>query len=121
MKRVNLLSVADSDASRAMGLMFVKHMSDDSGMLFKYDSPRVLSFWMQNTYLPLDIAFLDQKGLVVKTESMAPFSTRSVTSGRPCVMALEVPMGTLKRVGGEVGKVALIDLDAMTVSFGDDQ
>lgn len=119
MKRINLLSVATDDVSRSQGLMFVRHMAEDSGMLFKFDSPRVLSFWMQNTYLPLDIAFLDDKGTVVKTESMAPFSTRPVTSGRPCVMALEVPMGTLKKVGGEVGRVADIDLDGMTVAFGD--
>jgi uncharacterized membrane protein (UPF0127 family) len=119
MDKINLLSVADDNASREQGLMFVRSMAEDSGMLFKFDSPRILSFWMQNTYLPLDIAFLDDKGTIIKTESMAPFSTRPVTSGRPCAMALEVPMGTLKRVGGSVGKVAKIDLEGMTVVFGE--
>ena len=119
MERIKLLSIADNNASREQGLMFVRHMAEDSGMLFKFDHPRIMSFWMQNTYLPLDIAFIDEKGLVVKTETMAPFSTRSVSSGRPCVMALEVPLGSLKKVGGVVGRQAIIDFDDMSVVFKD--
>jgi uncharacterized membrane protein (UPF0127 family) len=113
------MSVADDDGSRALGLMFVNHMAEDAGMLFKWSSPRVLSFWMKDTYLPLDIAFIDQDGIVVKTERMIPLSSRSVSSGRPCVMALEVPEGSLAKAGGDVGRKATIDLEAMTVSFGD--
>jgi uncharacterized membrane protein (UPF0127 family) len=117
MGSVKLISVADTPAARDEGLMFVRSFPDDAGMLFKWQSPRVLSFWMKNTYVPLDIAFIDHDGIVVKTERMIPFSTRSVSSGRPCVMALEVLDGTLAKIGAEAGKKAEIDLENMMVGF----
>lgn len=116
---VKLLAVADNAIDQAHGLKYVKAMEPMTGMLFKFQSPKVLSFWMQDTYLSLDIAFIDHQGLIVKTERMIPMSTRSVTSGRPCVMALEVPAGTLEKLGAKVGKKVKIDLENKTVSIDD--
>lgn len=112
-----LLSIASSPHEHEMGLMYVRSIPEDSGMLFKFQSPRVLSFWMHNTYIPLEIMFADSEGVIVKTERMVPMSTRTVSSGRPCVMALEVPGGTLDRVGDVIGKKMTVNHDAGAVSI----
>lgn len=118
-KTINLISVADNAIDQAHGLKHIYQLPEMTGMLFKFQTPKVLSFWMQDTYLPLDIAFIDHQNLVVKTERMVPLSLRSVTSGRPCVMALEVPAGTLEKAGGCVGKKIAIDFENNQVSFDD--
>ena len=114
---IKLMAVADNELDRAHGLKFVRHLPSDQGMLFKFQSPQIMSFWMCETYLPLDIAFIDKNGIVVKADRMVPLSTRSVSSGRPCTMALEVNAGMLEDFGGKVGAKAIIDLDGKTVSF----
>jgi uncharacterized membrane protein (UPF0127 family) len=117
--KIKLISIAEHAYEQSQGLKYVRQLPEMSGMLFKYQSPRHLSFWMQDTYLPLDIAFIDENGKIVKTERMIPMSTRSVTSGTPCVMALEVPAGTLSKVGGIVGKKVNIDFGEKSVQFHD--
>jgi hypothetical protein len=104
MAKIKLFSIAESPHEQEQGLQFVRSLPEDSGMLFRYNTPRVLNFWMINTYLPLDIAFIDNKGTIVKTETMIPLSTRTVSSGSPCVMALEVAAGGLEKAGAGVGK-----------------
>jgi uncharacterized protein len=116
-KQINLISVAETQSDQEQGLQFVRHLADDSGMLFKYKHPRVLSFWMKNTYIPLDIAFLDDHGVIVKTERMIPLSLRSVSSERPCTMAIELAAGTLDRVKASVGSKVSIDLAKKSVTF----
>ncbi len=116
-KQIKLISIAETPFQQEQGLQFVKHLSDDSGMLFKFKHPRVLSFWMKNTYIPLDIAFLDDDGSIIKTERMIPLSLRSVTSGRPCTMAIELPAGTLEREKASVGTKVSIDLKSKLVTF----
>lgn len=116
---ISLLKVATTPGDLEQGLQFVKELPEMSGMLFDFGAPRVLNFWMKNTYVPLDIAFIDDEDVVVKTERMIPLSTRTVSSGRPCVMALEVPAGTLSRVGCEVGKRLVVDRESRTARFDD--
>jgi uncharacterized protein len=77
----------------ATGLMERKHLPKNAGMLFDFGSDQELSFWMKNTYLPLQIAFINSKGVVKHIASMAPLSTRSVRSPFNCRYALEVNDG----------------------------
>lgn len=116
---INLLSIAESEPEQARGLQFVHHLEENTGMLFKFQSPKILSFWMANTYLPLDIAFIDHENIIVKTERMIPLSLRSVSSGRPCIMALEVPAGTFDRGGGHIGKKIALDIENKRITIGD--
>lgn len=88
-------------------------------MLFDFDHPKVLSFWMKNTYIPLDIAFIKEDGTVAKTAKMVPLSMKSVSSEEPCVMALEVAAGTLDRLGVETGSKVKIDWEKKVLSFDD--
>ena len=117
MKTISLLSIAETPTEQEWGLQFVKNMDPLTGMLFKFQSPRVLSFWGKNTYLCLDIAFIDHENTIVKTERMIPLSLRSVTSGRPCCMALEVPAGTLDN--NVIGKKIVVDWDKKQVIIND--
>jgi len=120
MAEIKLISIADDQLTQEQGLMYVKRLPADSGMLFSWKNPRVLSFWMKDTYLPLDIAFIDRDNKIVKIQGMVPLSLRSVTSGSPCVMALEVPMGTFKRLGIETGQTIQVDRDANKVIVSKD-
>jgi hypothetical protein len=117
-KQISLISIAENEIDQAHGLKYVKQMNPDSGMLFKFQSPRILNFWMQDTWLPLDIAFIDHENMIVKTERMIPLSLRTVSSGRPCCMALETPAGTLDNVQIQGKKIA-VDWDKKQLTIDD--
>ena len=77
-------------------------------MLFVFSDMAIRSFWMSNTYIALDIAFLDAEFKVVDIQAMEPQSTRSHNSRAPAMFALEVPQGWFAEHGIEVGSVARI-------------
>jgi uncharacterized membrane protein (UPF0127 family) len=89
MKKLKI-ELADTPSKRELGLMGRKKLAQNNGMLFKFPESNVLSFWMKNTYIPLDIAFLDDNGRIVQIESMNPLSTRTTSAKQPCRYALEV-------------------------------
>ncbi|WP_323766847.1 DUF192 domain-containing protein [Marinovum sp.] len=94
------VSVADSFASRGRGLMFVKDMADSAGMLFIYGVTRPVSFWMKNTYIPLDMIFIDRRGVVKKVHANAvPHDTTSISSDVPIRSVLEINGGLAEKLG----------------------
>lgn len=103
--------IADTPGKRTVGLMGRKDLPDDAGMLFVFPRPDRLSFWMANTYIPLQIAFLDKSGKVLQIERMAPLSTRSIVSRHECKYALEVNDGWFDRHGISVGAQAALPAD----------
>lgn len=106
------IEIADTAIKRECGLMNRKHLSKNQGMLFRFNSPTFASFWMKNTYIPLDIAFLDDRGKILQIEPMAPLSTRPIYSNHQCRYAIEVNHGWFKENGITVG--SKIDGDGMT-------
>ncbi|MCX6822096.1 MAG: DUF192 domain-containing protein [Candidatus Aenigmarchaeota archaeon] len=82
--------VADDQESRSQGLMFRRHLGKNSGMLFSFDGEDYRSFWMKNTHIPLDIAFISKSGTIVDIRQMYPLSSRSVVSSKPVKYALEM-------------------------------
>jgi uncharacterized membrane protein (UPF0127 family) len=92
--------IAADDASRARGLMFVRELAPDRGMLFVFEFPQEAAFWMKDTYLALDLVFIDAAGVVVNIAPDArPFSLMPIESDRPVIAVLEVPAGTARRIG----------------------
>jgi len=91
--------VADTDATRAVGLMHRFSLAPDQGMLFVHDAPRPLSFWMRNTFIPLSIAFIDAKGRIINVEDMAPHDERLTWSAGPALYALEMKRGWFAQRG----------------------
>ena len=111
------VEIADNPRKRSYGLMDRKSLVHNGGMLFKFPDEEKLHFWMANTYIPLDIAFLDVDGKILQIESMTPLSTRAVVSHKPCRYALEVNRGWFQnngiRVGNYIGGVGISDLNKM--------
>jgi len=92
--------VADTAARRAQGLMFVRSLDADRGMLFLFDEPRYASFWMQNTHVSLDLLFVAADGRILNiVERATPLSTDPLLSRGPAAMVLEVLGGTSERLG----------------------
>lgn len=94
------VEIADTDSSRARGLMERTELPSDSGMLFLFEEERPQSFWMANTPLALDIIFADaDQRIVSMTKYTTPYSQEQVTSGVPAQYVLEVPAGYADRIG----------------------
>jgi uncharacterized protein len=95
--------VADTPDTRAQGLMYRDSLGDDAGMLFVYPAPERASYWMENTRIPLSIAFVSEGGSIVRIRDMKPLDRTSVPSGQPVLYALEMNQGWFARKGVEVG------------------
>lgn len=96
--------VADTPAARARGLMYVTRLEADHGMLFDFESPRIVNMWMKNTPLSLDMLFIDSGGRIARIEAQTkPFSTRLVASGSEVRAVLELNAGTAERLGIAAG------------------
>jgi len=102
MIKVNL-ELADTQLRRAQGLMGRKELGENSGMIFMFPLRSRQSFWMQNTHLPLDIAFLDDDGSIFQIEQMYPLSTRFTSSNKPCKYAIEMNEGWFAKHNIEPG------------------
>ena len=85
--------------------MFRKKLSKNSGMLFVYRGKQYLSFYMKNTLIPLDIAFLDESFRIINIEEMFPLDETSVISKREAQFALEVNRSFFKRVNLKEGDI----------------
>jgi uncharacterized membrane protein (UPF0127 family) len=92
--------VADNDRSRQQGLMFIKELPADWGMLFLFRQPQLASFWMKNTYVSLDIVFIAPDGLVTNiAHDTEPLSQAPIQSVAPVAGVLELAAGTAARIG----------------------
>jgi hypothetical protein len=102
------VEIADNDADRARGLMFRKELPEGKGMLFDFQHDQDVGFWMQNTYVSLDMLFIRGDGRILSiAENTEPLSTRIISSGGPVRGVLEVVAGTVRKLGIAVGdKVA---------------
>lgn len=97
------VEIADTPALRERGLMQRDSLPDDAGMLFVYADEQVRSFWMRNTKIPLDIAFIDRNGSIVSIEQMQPQTDANTVSSSPAMYALEMNQGWFEANGVGVG------------------
>jgi uncharacterized membrane protein (UPF0127 family) len=94
------VEIADTDAQRAKGLMFRKELPEGEGMLFDFHREQDVSFWMENTYISLDMIFIRGDGRILRiAENTVPLSTRIIPSGGPVRAVLEVIGGTARKFG----------------------
>ena len=101
--------VASSHEERLMGLMFREELSADEGMLFVYEYPHNVSFWMKNVLIPLDIIFLNESGAVINVEEadveidVPAEELKSYFSDGPVLWVVEINQGLCKLYGIGVG------------------
>jgi len=100
------VEVADTPAAQARGLMFRTELGPDEGMVFPYDPPRVMSFWMRNTVLPLDLIFVGPDHKVINVAANAtPYSEDQILSDAPGIAVLELIGGRAAELGIGPGAV----------------
>ena len=102
------IRIADTEPRRELGLMYVTHLPSDEGMLFPEDHPQVMSMWMKNTYIPLDMLFIDTHGRIVcLLENAKPESLDILSCNQPAKAVLEIAGGEAQRRGIKVGDSVL--------------
>ena len=105
------VEVARTDAEQDQGLMFRTSLPADGGMLFPFEKPRIGSFWMKNTLIPLDMIFIRADGSIDRiAENTIPESLEPVVSGGEVSAVLELAGGTAAKLGiDETAKVTWKD------------
>lgn len=100
------VEIAATEAQQARGLMFRTELADDKGMIFPYQSPQILSFWMKNTVISLDIIFINEDGSIANiAKNTEPYSLDSVSSINPTVAVLELRAGLTEELGIKAGDI----------------
>lgn len=98
------IEIADNDYEVQTGLMHRKSMQDDRAMLFIFPDSRMLSFYMKNTYIPLDIIYIDKdKHIVSIQEKSNPMDETPLPSQFPAQYVLEINAGLSKKLNLNVG------------------
>ena len=97
--------LADTQSRQAQGLMFVRSLPSLRGMLFVHESPKPMSMWMKNTYIPLDMVFIDAQGRIQQiVEQTTPHSLAIISSTEPALAVLEIAGGEAKHLGLHPGQ-----------------
>lgn len=96
--------IAADDESRERGLMYVRELAPDQGMLFIFERPQAIAFWMKDTYLSLDLIFIDAASRVLNVAADAkPHSLDPIRSDGDAIAVLEVRAGTARTIGLKPG------------------
>jgi uncharacterized membrane protein (UPF0127 family) len=97
--------LANSPSRQQQGLMFVRALPDMRGMLFVHENPQPINMWMKNTYIPLDMVFIDAHGRIQQiVEQATPHSLDIIRSNEPALAVLEIAGGEAKRLGLHLGQ-----------------
>lgn len=108
--------VAADDRTRQIGLMNTTRaeLPDDRGMIFVFETDQPLSFWMRNTIIPLDIAYIRSDGIIVKTYTMEPLNEMGYPSIEAARYALEVNAGQFAQWGIVAGDRVVLPDDLLS-------
>ena len=119
MKRL-FIKIADTPSKREMGLMFCKSMDKNNGMMFKFPYAHHLRFWMKNTYIPLDIAFVKENGEIEQIAKISPMSRKIICSDSNCLMAIEANDGFFDKnmiKSGDIIEIENDEIGGCCISF----
>ena len=103
--------VAKTELDREHGLMYRRELGANDGMIFVFDHPEDASFWMKNTVLPLSIAFLDDKKVILNIDEMAPYDEKTFHRSKgKAAFAVEANKNWFEANGIKAGDKAVFDL-----------
>jgi len=97
------VDVAATPEQQQRGLMFVRSLAPNRGMIFPYDPPQAVAFWMKHTLIPLDMIFIRADGTIARIATAKPLDETSVPSGEPVVAVLEIRGGRSAELGVREG------------------
>ena len=98
------VELAETPEERSQGLMHRRSLSSSAGMLFVFDSPQNVVFWMENTLIPLDILFLSAEGVILRIhENAMPLDRTPIYGGDDVKYVLEINGGLARRIGISAG------------------
>jgi len=95
--------VAHTDPARAQGLMHRRMLPENRGMLFVFPTAAQHAMWMMNTYIPLSVAFIDERGVIINIEDMMPHTQDAHPAAKPARYALEMNRGWFNQRGVSPG------------------
>ena len=102
--RTFTIELASTEAEKSLGLMYRSTLRDDEGMLFPYGQERLITMWMRNTYISLDMIFIHSDGTIARIEERTePLSDRVISSAKPVSAVLEISGGGAQRLGIKPG------------------
>ena len=112
---LNNIEVVSNSNERRKGLMFRKSLPENDGMFFAWDYQKRQCMWMKDTYIPLNVAYIDSKGKILEIYEMLPMSEESICSKKRVKYALEVNLDWFKRnnvsIGDEIDIKEILDND----------
>jgi uncharacterized membrane protein (UPF0127 family) len=97
------VAVARTPEQQERGLMFVRFLAPNRGMIFPYDPPQQVAFWMKNTLIPLDIIFIRADGRIARIANAKPLDETPLPSGEPAAAVLEIAGGRAAQLGIKAG------------------
>jgi uncharacterized membrane protein (UPF0127 family) len=97
------VEVAATPEQQEVGLMFRRSLPPNHGMIFPYDPPQQVAFWMKNTLIPLDIIYIRQNGTIARITNAEAMDLTPLPSGEPVVAVLEIRGGRAKELGIRAG------------------
>lgn len=113
--------MADTAPRREQGLMFVRQLPNDTGMLFIFERPGPVAMWMKNTFIPLDMLFIDAAGRIIHiAERTQPHSLETIDSHGAVTAVLEIAGGECARLGigpGDIVRHATFDTALTSTSL----
>jgi uncharacterized membrane protein (UPF0127 family) len=95
--------VAHTDPTRTQGLMHRRILPENRGMLFVFPGIAVHAMWMMNTHIPLSVAFIDERGVIINIEDMKPHTQDTHAAAKPAKYALEMNLGWFAKRGIKPG------------------
>ena len=84
--------------SKKKGLMGLKKLKNYNGILFIYDNPKKVNIWMHNTFIPLDIIFVDKNNIITSIKKGVPLSKKILSSNDMSIAVLELPSGCAQKL-----------------------
>lgn len=100
--------IACKGEKRAIGLMNIHSLEENSGMLFIFPQKDIHPFWMKNTYIPLSIAYIDENWKIVDIKNMKPLDETPIYPAHPSLYALEVNINWFLKNNIKIGDTIYI-------------
>jgi uncharacterized membrane protein (UPF0127 family) len=97
------VEVAATPEQQERGLMFRRSLAPDRGMVFPYNPPAPVGFWMRNTLIPLDMVFVRADRRIARIATAKPLDETVIPAGEPVVLVLEIAGGRAAQLGIAAG------------------